>query len=318
MGLQRLGVNYDMRKQQQQAQALQDIQMSGEKEMIDYSKAADLKMWKDTSYPAQMALMKQANLNPALMYGGAGSGGTTGGGAPSVGGQSAQSPDTAKASIQGMGLMNVAQLGLIEAQKRNIDAQTTGQEIDNRNKDKGGIDYSFKENQIANLIQTTKNETVKYDLLGLDRDIRTIEKRIAEATETNKVILSDQEVEKLTAEAEEATARAGIASNTKDLVIQEIKYRVAGAYLDNILKEKNISLTEQQIAAIKQEIAQNPEYLDIAKRDVAAKELAVKNQMELGIAHEIINGVATAIGVGALGKLFGKSRTVVEGFKRKY
>ena len=214
--------------------------------------------------------------------------------------------------------MNVAQLGLIEAQKRNIDAQTTGQEIDNRNKDKGGIDYSFKENQIANLIQTTKNETVKYDLLGLDRDIRTIEKRIAEATETNKVILSDQEVEKLTAEAEEATARAGIASNTKDLVIQEIKYRVAGAYLDNILKEKNISLTEQQIAAIKQEIAQNPEYLDIAKRDVAAKELAVKNQMELGIAHEIINGVATAIGVGALGKLFGKSRTVVEGFKRKY
>ena len=72
---------------------------------------------------------KAAGLNPALMYGSVGGGGSTQGGAGMAGGASAGSgsvggtpsaPDTGIISGVGMGL----QLGLMEAQKRNIEADT--------------------------------------------------------------------------------------------------------------------------------------------------------------------------------------------------
>ena len=73
--------------------------------------------------------MKAAGLNPALMYGSAGAGGSTQGGAGMAGGANAGSgsvggtpsaPDTGIISGVGMGL----QLGLMDAQKRSIDADT--------------------------------------------------------------------------------------------------------------------------------------------------------------------------------------------------
>ena len=80
-----------------------------------------------TGYQAQVAQMKAAGLNPALMYGSAGGGGSTQGGAGMAGSASAgngsvggtpSAPDTGITSGVGMGM----QLGLMEAQKRNLEA----------------------------------------------------------------------------------------------------------------------------------------------------------------------------------------------------
>jgi hypothetical protein len=68
-------------------------------------------MWKKTNFPAQVAMMKEAGLNPALMYKGAGPGGTTGsqGGGAASGGNAAQ--------VRMMDMQNL----LLGAQKANLD-----------------------------------------------------------------------------------------------------------------------------------------------------------------------------------------------------
>ena len=91
--------------------ALQNLQIEGQKEMTDYSQAAALKMWHDTGYGAQKEQMKEAGINPALMYGMGGGGGQTANLAQgSVAGGQAQNP----ASI---GVAMAEQLGLMKAQR---------------------------------------------------------------------------------------------------------------------------------------------------------------------------------------------------------
>ena len=59
-----------------------------------------LEMWEKTNYPAQVAQMRKAGLNPALMYGQAGAGGQLGGTAPSGGeGASGMNPLTTAVKI---------------------------------------------------------------------------------------------------------------------------------------------------------------------------------------------------------------------------
>lgn len=115
------------RRQLRQQQKLQDMQIQGNMQMMDYSMAKQLQMWKDTSYGAQKDQMNQAGINPALMYGMGGAGGqstgnaqgsVTGGQAPGGGGEI------------GMGLQNAAQLALMDAQRKNIEADTANKERD--------------------------------------------------------------------------------------------------------------------------------------------------------------------------------------------
>jgi hypothetical protein len=72
----------------QQEQQLMAIQHANQQELNQQGHDLQFKMWQKTSYPEQVRMMKAAGLNPALMYKGAGPGGTTGsqgGGAASKG-----------------------------------------------------------------------------------------------------------------------------------------------------------------------------------------------------------------------------------------
>ena len=120
------------RRQLRQQQELQNMQMKGQKEMTDYNLAKQMELWNATNYKAQMAQMAKAGLNPALMYGTGGPGGTT---------QAAQGqgPTGGNAPTGGMEVMNMmmqkAQIQLLEAQTQKTKAETTnipktGQNID--------------------------------------------------------------------------------------------------------------------------------------------------------------------------------------------
>lgn len=119
MGL-ALGGLMDKRQLRQQ-EKLQKLQIAGQVQMGQHNLARQLELWEKTNFKAQMEQLKMAGLNPGLIYGMHGAGGTTaaatpgttsGGQAP-VGGREVQ-------DMMGMGM----QLQLLKAQKENIEADT--------------------------------------------------------------------------------------------------------------------------------------------------------------------------------------------------
>lgn len=118
------GIGADDRQVNQQ-ERLNEGQVRAAKELADYAQQKQLETWNATNYEAQVKHLKNAGLNPGLIYGMGGAGGATtgsgGGGMPS-GGQAANSAQQKQADT-GMGMM-LAQQGLIAAQTENVKADT--------------------------------------------------------------------------------------------------------------------------------------------------------------------------------------------------
>ena len=98
---------------------LMDIQQQNQMALNQQGHKLQMDMWKKTNYPAQIAMLKEAGLNPALMYGSAGQGGTTG----SQGGGSA-----AGGAVPGVNMNDM----LIGAQIANLNADTSKKENEGR------------------------------------------------------------------------------------------------------------------------------------------------------------------------------------------
>ncbi|AXH73227.1 MAG: DNA pilot protein [Microviridae sp.] len=105
------------KRQIRQQGALQNLQIAGQKEMTDYNMSKQLQMWKDTNYKAQVEELEKAGLNPGLLYGMGGGGGTTTG-------QANGNVQGANAPQGGMEIQKAMELSLIDAQRRNIEADT--------------------------------------------------------------------------------------------------------------------------------------------------------------------------------------------------
>ena len=90
--------------------------------LMDKAQSQQLDMWNKTNYSAQRQQMESAGLNPALMYGMGGGGGATTGsaGAPSV-----QQPTIENIDVRAG---EMAQLALMNAQRKNIEADTKAKE----------------------------------------------------------------------------------------------------------------------------------------------------------------------------------------------
>ena len=99
--------NSRRRNQIEQQKKLTDINVAGQKELMNLAQEQQLQMWKDTSYAAQMEQLANAGLNPALIYGQAGAGvtGTIGGGSVGTGQASTDAEQKqAQTQAQAMGL----------------------------------------------------------------------------------------------------------------------------------------------------------------------------------------------------------------------
>lgn len=172
----------------------QQLEYDTEKSRIQQQMQLDL--WKQTSFPAQVEMMKKAGLNTSLMYGGSGGGSATiGGGMNSV---NAPAAPSGGGEMLGM-MMQKAQLDLMNAQARKTNA-----EADNVS----GIDTDVKKAQEALMIsQKEANE--------MDKIIKEYTgKNLADVY--NKVLVPNRSVESKTYN-DELTARQAVASNIYDL-----------------------------------------------------------------------------------------------------
>jgi len=118
--------DYNDKRQLEQQKKLTDVQAKANKEQARYSHELQYDMWNKTNYEGQMAHMKKAGLNPGLMYGMGGGGGTTTGGASAQGVSGGNAPQGGNEVIasQGLAMQMKAQTELLQAQKRNIEADT--------------------------------------------------------------------------------------------------------------------------------------------------------------------------------------------------
>lgn len=215
---------------------LMDIQNRYNEQMAKNNQQRNKDLWNYTNYENQKQHIKNAGLNPALMYGMGSGGGVSANGAQ---GQGVTQPTDRSVEMglkqQGLGL----QLASIASQ---VDLNKSQAEKNKAEAEKiSGVDTKAQEATIDNLVAQTSNEKVKKGLiLG--------QIRVADAEEELKRNMADWTKDK----ADET--RWNIKSLQKG--IDKLAEEINGMKLDNELKERTIdnkvkesSLTLQNLMA---------------------------------------------------------------------
>lgn len=136
MGL--LTGGYERNQAEKQNQTYINQQKEASKELTENNRQAQMKMWRDTNYSAQMKEMTKAGLNAGLIYGMGGAGGTTANvnaaAAPSGGAGSGRNDVQGGMGIALQTALTQAQTQLMEAQKEKVGAETENVKTDTEGK----------------------------------------------------------------------------------------------------------------------------------------------------------------------------------------
>lgn len=245
------------KRQLNQQDKLNANQLKHNKQAAEHQYGLNLEMANATAAPWQVKKLDEAGLNPALMYGGSGAGGATsaaGGNTAGVSGGSAGDPNAGV----GMGMQMAAQIGLMKAQKENIEADT-----ENKKAGAGSADA------------TTEN--TKADTAG-----KNIKNSIAAETKEDVIktarATAEQEMQKIAQEQ----AKGTIARETANTQIMQVKQDLIGTILEQTLTKAKTRLTNRQTQAIGEAIEQEWRNLALKGREMTFKELnaGVVNQLQ--------------------------------------
>lgn len=195
-GMMDAGAQANQNRQTGQWQHQQNIH---EQKMMDKAYNMNFDMWKRTNYGAQVAEMKAAGLNPALMYKGSGAGGTLGNASasPRSAPQASSINNTPQMMAIGMEVENkMAQNELLKAQTEKAKAEANkiaGVDTDKSKAETIGIDLDnkFKDSNYNTAIDTAKQ---MLDKLKIDTKQAVAENKITEATSENQIKLAEQNV----------------------------------------------------------------------------------------------------------------------------
>ena len=211
-----IGQAIGQRKQFSNEKELMGLQAQYNKEAAAYSQQLQKEMWDYTNYENQVKHLKKAGLNPALLYGMGGGGGSTAGSAQAAG---VGNPGT---TAVGMGLeaaqlFSNIRLTNAEASKSEAEAAKTR-----------GVDTELTKAQTA---LATFNATL-VDKKGKLTD---------EQLETQKQLTS-----KYMQEVRILMTKADVAEETKETEIQTIAQNLDNMIWDGLLKTAKYELTESQ------------------------------------------------------------------------
>ena len=166
------GLNYD-KKQLEQQKKLQDLQIKGNKQMIDYSSEMQRKMWEYTNYGNQRKQMERAGLNPALMYQQAGAGVTGTASGNVSGGNSSDASSRQLADIQSQGM--ALQLAKLASE---IDVNKSVAEVNRANADLSGAKTNATWQEVEKLIVDTEMAKDLAWITKIDADFAYEYKRV--------------------------------------------------------------------------------------------------------------------------------------------
>lgn len=281
------------RRQLEQQTRLNNVQIAGDKQLIDYQKAQDYNMWLKTNYSAQVEQLEKAGLNPALMYGmGGGGGTTTGGGGPQVSGGQAPSGGhevlDAMAIQKGQGVM---QLQMMQAQTQLAEAQAKKTDVEAAKI--AGVDTENTKSQTQLNIATTGNVQADTKLKEINTKLQQLQVNLQGTTMDDQINYIREETRKMTGEASQALIQANVQSITrKDTIdtiiansivaglnVMKTRAETANIHADTKLKLSNIDVNNQQIKNWVQDNEIHWRYLSDQEKNTAIKSLLADYEM---------------------------------------
>lgn len=249
-GIGMLGMMEQNRRQNKQnafQKQLMNIQFKNQKTLDQLGFDNQLKMWEDTNYPAQMRMLKQAGLNPGLLYGMSGAGGSSTG--TQTGGQAASGNANSPMDINGAinAAKAAAEIDLMKAQanKTEKEANVVGET---------GVREA--EARINKMISETTNENLKSELIKLQSQGQEIEN-------TYKPYLLDAELNQYAANLNILQQQYELTADQYDSLVALAEANAVGAVLNNELTKSKTKLTDEQKREIENSIQQKWEQLDI-------------------------------------------------------
>lgn len=258
-----------------------------------------MKTWNETNYETQAEHMRNAGLNVGMMYGMGGGGGATtnAGSGSSVGMPTYQNT--------GMGLdkaMGVAQLGLIDAQKENIQADTENKKAGATNL---GADTAKKGAETTNIGATTA-------LTNLQAENQKTLNNIQNQTIEYTVDTIAANYHKAEAEAGKALAEAKIAPEMAKEQLKQARQESLNKALQAQVMKAGIKLTEEQTRAISENLAQGWEELyqtsrrtDVANQQNKIQHFIAKSNDAIGKANVDLRAKEVLIkGAGEFARAF--------------
>lgn len=239
-----LGNLQDKRQLKQQGR-LTEQQLGFDKQKMDYQQGLALKMWEATNYSAQKEQLKKAGLNPALLYGMSGGGGTTIGNAG--GGVSAPSAPQGGGEI--LGLMQLrsqeAQIKLMEAQAEKAKAEaekTSGADTVEAN-------------------SRTALNTINAAVADIEREIKGKTASSVETMISNGVLEQSNRLQ-------EMVRNNSIGDKLYETTIKQAQAELIQTGLQNNLIQADTKLTYKRIWEISEKVAQGWKGLSIDEQNM--------------------------------------------------
>lgn len=242
-----------------QQQNLQDQQIQGQMQLSRFQRNEAMQYWRDTNFKAQMEQLKQAGLNPALIYKNGGQGGTTQAFSGNVSGGQA----TDHGVNAGMAMQMGMQSKLLEAQTANVEADTKLKEATAAKT--AGVDTDKGRAEIATLTEGINNQKAQAYLQRAQGFLTNIQGAVANATQEEAIDEIRWNAKKAFEELRQAENETFISERTKSTKVSIIEQTLAEALVRTALLGKQISLTDSQIQEISAKIQNMDETQDIAK-----------------------------------------------------
>lgn len=220
---------YNESRQLKQQQKLQDMQVKGNKQMLDQLAEKERMMLRESAID-QVYGLEKAGLSKSMMMGKGGAGGVTGGGAGA--------PSGASADGGAARMMAQTDMARTIAEIENIKAQTEKTKEEAKN-----IGGGIREG------------------IGLDNIAKKFENQFNVDSRENNLNAIASYASKLLGEANEANVKGAIAEGTQVEQQERIKSEAIGAMLNNIATIQGVKQSQEQIKKWSSEIAQKWEDL---------------------------------------------------------
>lgn len=257
-----IGQNSRDKRAMRNQQKLMAIQYANQRNLNQQGHDLQMEAWKKTNYPAQMEMLKEAGLNPALLYGMSSGGGATTGsqGGGNASGGNAPAP-------QSMEIGTILQGAMMEAQIENIKADT-----EQKKADAGKKGQETQGLEMANEVM---------ELFGMDADKIEASNRYDKALSTGQIMYEGKNIprtrfeEQLIAESNQIIDNSEINEATKKAQINEKLYSAIEKEVDIRAKEQGINLSKQQEYQLWHKIRQ-----DWVKAGLQGLDIIVKGRLK--------------------------------------